>query len=143
MFMLLIAACKDTVKLDKTKLNNSYFYGEYQADYRGEIEKITIKENGYYDYAYGKNNDTLIKDVGKWSFDSTKHQYVYLNDYPNIRKNKLFLNEGKAVNMMMDINTHIEENLGNLSTVVIGEDEGEFIFIKLDKNKNKDYILKK
>jgi hypothetical protein len=62
---LIFSSCKESVRLDRNKLDSSYFEGEYKTNYLGIIERITLKSNGFYDYS---NNDTLILDVGKWFF---------------------------------------------------------------------------
>jgi hypothetical protein len=142
--VLMFSSCKDPVKLDTTKLDRTFFIGEYQTNYLGKVEKIFLKEDGLYDYAYGKNNDTTIQNAGKWSFESSKYCYVSLTDYPNIRSVKIFPDDGDRVNLSLDVNTHIEENLGDLEMLVIDERGGElnYTFIKQDKSKNENYIKK-
>jgi hypothetical protein len=139
----MFSSCKEAVKLDKTKLNITYFIGEYKTNYLGIVEKITLKADGFYDYAY--DNDTIILNAGKWSFESNKGCYVSLATYPNVRSKKIFTDDGDRVNLSLDVNTHIEENLGDLETLVIDDRGGElsYTFIKQDKSKNKDYISKK
>lgn len=140
-FFMLLVSCKEPVRLDESKLNIEYFIGEYYAEYKGEIEKIILKESGYYDYAYGKNNDVLIKSAGKWSFETKNGQYVYLRNFPNIREVKLFVGEGETVDRMMNVVSHSEKELGNLYDIV-GDDEDFFTFVKLNKAKNKNYLIK-
>jgi hypothetical protein len=101
-----------------------------------------LKADGFYDYT--QENDTLIVNAGKWSFESNKDCYVSLASYPNLRSKKIFSDEGDRVNLSLDVNTHIEENLGDLETLVIDDRGGElsYTFVKLDKSRNKDYLLK-
>jgi hypothetical protein len=131
--------CNQSPILDRSKLNTAYFVGVYQTDYRNEIETITLKENGWYDYAHGKDYDTIIKDAGKWEFDK-EGQFVYIDDFPNIRKNEVYENKGKIFNMQMRIDGSFS-GLGDIYT--LDPEEGWYTFVKLDKSKNKDYILKK
>lgn len=139
---LMFSSCKEPVKLDKTKLNIFYFIGEYKTSYLGIVEMITLKTDGFYDYSH--DNDTIIVNAGKWSFESNKDCYVSLAAYPNIRSKKIFTDEGDRVNLSLNVNTHIEENLGDLETLVIGDRGGElyYTFVKQDKSRNKDYLLK-
>jgi hypothetical protein len=135
---LTFSSCKESVKLDESKLDATYFEGEYQTDYRDEIETITLKENGWYDYAHGKNNDTIIKFAGKWSFNK-EYSYVYINDFPNIRKNKVYEEEkGKVFDMMLSIDN--VSDLGDLYTK--NHEESRYTFVKLDKSKNRKYLKK-
>lgn len=139
LMVLSLSSCKESVKLNESTLDTVYFVGEYQTDYRNEIEKITLKENGWYDYAHGKNNDTIIKDAGKWSFNKER-PYVYINDFPNIRKNEVYEEEkGKVFDMMLSIDN--VSDLGDLYTE--DHEESRYTFVKIDKSKNKDYLLKK
>jgi hypothetical protein len=142
-FLILIACGSTTSQVDTTKLNTAYFVGEYQTDYRNEIEKITLKKNGYYDYAYGRNNDTVIIDIGKWSYInySSTHQSIEIANFPLIRKNRIYDDNNKTINLKLDVNTSVSY-LGDLYDIV-GEDEDNYTFVKLDKSKNNDYYLKK
>jgi len=141
--LILIACGGTSSKVDTAKLNAAYFIGEYQTNYRNETEKIILNENGYYDYVYGKNNDTIIKAVGKWTFTnySTSHLSIELTNFPLLRKNRLFESKTKSINIDFDVNTSVSF-LGDLYDIV-GEDEDYYTFEKLDKSKNKDYILEK
>ena len=136
---LFFSSCKQSPILDHSKLDTAFFVGEYQTDYRNEIEKITLKENGWYDYAHGKDNDTIIKDAGKWSFNKEAF-YFYINDFPNIRKKEVYEEEkGKIFDMMMSIDGSFS-GLGDLYT--IDHEESRYTFVKLDKSKNKNYLTK-
>ncbi|PGH40577.1 MAG: hypothetical protein CRN43_02205 [Candidatus Nephrothrix sp. EaCA] len=134
----------DTV--DTAKLNASYFIGEYQTDYKNEIEKITLKENGYYDYAHGKDNDTIVENAGKWDFDnfSETRQLIELTGFPLIRKNvdyeRVVKDTAKSINKSLFVNNSVGY-LGDLFS--IDADENHYTFVKLDKSKNKDYIIKR
>ncbi len=143
-FCMIFSSCKNSIKLDANKLDTAYFTGEYQTNYLGKVEKIFLKEDGLYDYLNEEKSDTIIKNAGKWSFESGKTCYVLLADYPNIRSKKVFHDNGDRINLSLNINTHIEENLGDLETLVIDESGGElsYIFAKQDKSRNKDYLLK-
>jgi hypothetical protein len=139
---LMFLSCKEAVKLDKTKLNSTYFVGEYKTNYLGITEKVTLKANGFYDYIH--DNDTVIVDAGKWIFENGKFCYVSLSTFPNIRSKKIFTDEGDRVNLSFDVNTHLEKNLGDLEKLVIDDRGGElyYTFVKMDKSRNKDYLLK-
>lgn len=135
----IMSSCKQSPTLDYSKLDNNFFVGKYQTDYRNEIETIILKESGKYDYAHGKDNDTIIKDAGEWSFNKDA-QYFYLNSFPNFRKNKVYEEEtGMAFDIMMRINTS-SDGLGDLYT--IDHEESRYTFVKLDKSKNKKYLKK-
>jgi len=140
-----IFGCNEsTTKVESSKLNKEYFIGEYKTDFRGEIEKITIKGNGYYDYSYGQNNDTIIKDAGKWSFYKDEViPSISVYNFPLLRKKSIF----NAVGKKSEINFHVDTSLlyfGDLDLYTnIGADDFHYIFVKLDKSKNKDYIIKK
>jgi hypothetical protein len=135
---LFLSSCKESVKLDESKLDTTYFIGEYRTNYREELETITLKENGWYDYAHGKNNDTIIKYAGKWNFNK-EYLYVYINDFPNIRERKVYEEEkGKVFDMMLSIEN--VSDLGDLYTK--NHEESRCTFVKLDKSKNKRYLLK-
>ena len=137
--VLLFSNCNPAPTLDYLKLDTAFFVGEYQTDYRNEIEKISLKENGWYDYAHGKDNDTIIKNAGEWSFNKER-QYFYIEKFPNIRKNKVYEEEqGKVFDMMMTINTSTSD-LGDLYS--LDPEEGRYTFVKLDKSKNKNYLTK-
>jgi outer membrane lipoprotein-sorting protein len=135
-------ACGGSSKVDTEKLDSAYFIGEYQTDYKNEIEKITLKENGYYTYAHGKNNDTIIIDAGKWFFNkySATHQSIELTQFPLIRKNVAYEDTAKNINLNLDVNTSVSY-LGDLYDIV-GIYEDHYTFVKLDKSQNKDYIKK-
>ncbi len=143
-FCMIFSSCKNSVKLDASKLDTAYFTGKYKTNYLGKIEKIFLKGNGWYDYLNEENSDTIIMNAGKWNFESGKTCSILLADYPNIRSEKVFLDGGDKVNLSLNVNTHIEENLGDLETLVIDERGGElsYIFAKQDKIRNKDYLLK-
>ncbi len=135
---LFFSSCKESVKLDESKLDTTYFVGKYQTDYRNEIETIILKENGMYDYSHGKNNDTVIKDAGEWGFQK-EMRYFYLNDFPNIRERKVYEEEKEKVfDMMLSIDN--VSDLGDLYTK--NHEESRYTFVKLDKSKNKRYLLK-
>jgi len=145
--ILIFSSCKEPVSLDKTKLDTAYFEGEYQTNYMGVKEIITLKEDGFYDYQLdGKRQDTIIKNVGTWEVMNYKRVSLYLNDYPNIRVDKVFEEdyEGSVVDVSLRVNTHNEDYLGDLETLVIDEigGEGYYTFVKQDKSKNKNYLLK-
>ena len=136
-FCIIFSSCKNSVKLDASKLNTVYFTGEYKTNYLGKIEKIFLKGNGWYDYLNEENSDTIIMNAGKWNFESGKTCSILLADYPNIRSEKVFPDGGDRVNLSLNVNTHLE-------TLVIDERGGElsYIFAKQDKIRNKDYLLK-
>jgi hypothetical protein len=139
----MFSACKESVKLDKTKLNTTYFTGEYKTNYLGIEETIILKVDGFYDYR--QENGNLIENAGKWNFESAKDCYVSLSTYPNIRSKKIYPDEGDKVSISFNVNTHIEQSLGDLETMVIDDRGGElsYSFVKQDKSRNKDYILMK
>jgi hypothetical protein len=126
-FVLMFSSCKEPIKLDKTKLDAVYFVGKYQTNYMWEIEKITLKEDGFYDYVHGKENDTVIENAGKWNFGNGKYPSIFLSDYPNIRKDKVFEDEedGNKVNFSLDVNTYYDSSLGDLEMLVIDGIGGE------------------
>ena len=139
----IVSSCRDSVKLDTTKLNSTYFQGEYKTNFLGIEEKIILKADGFYDYSQGKA--IKIANAGKWGFESKKNCYILLTTFPNIRSKKIFNNDDKSVNLTLDVNTHIEENFGDLEILVIdsgGGGELYYTFIKQDKKRNKDYLLK-
>lgn len=146
-FTLIFSSCKEPVRLDKSKLDTAYFVGKYQTNYMREKETITLKEDGFYDYQLdGKLQDTVIKNVGKWNFEKEKYLYVYLNDYPNVRLDKVFEEDyhGHTVNISLDVINGYGEESGDLEMLVIDGrgGEGYYTFVKQDKSKNKDYLLK-
>lgn len=137
--LMLLVSCSQSPILDRAKLDTAFFIGVYQTDYRNEIETITLKENGYYDYAHGKKNDTIIKNAGKWNLDK-EGQFVYIDDFPNIRKNEVYEDEkGKVFNMIMRIDGSTA-GLGDL--YALDPEESWYTFVKQDKSKNKDYMTK-
>jgi hypothetical protein len=137
--VLLFSNCNPSPTLDYSKLDTAFFVGVYQTDYRNEIETITLKENGKYDYAHGKNNDTIIKDAGEWGFNK-EQQYFYVNDFPNIRERKVYEEKTEKVfDIMMSIDES-SSDLGNLYT--IDHEESRYTFVKLDKSKNRKYLKK-
>lgn len=141
-FIAFIFACGESTSVDTMKLDASYFVGDYEADYRNEIEKITLKANGYYDYSYGKNNDTIIIDAGKWSFIKDEiSPSITIYNLPLLRKNRIYMDVDRKDKIHFDVDASVGY-LGDLFTIV-GKDEDRYTFIKLDKSRNKDYILKK
>ena len=136
---LIITSCNKSPTLDYSKLDTAFFVGKYQTDYKNEIETITLKANGTYDYAHGKDNDTIIKDAGEWSFNK-EARYFYINEFPNIRERKVYEEEKEKVfDIMMGIDES-SSDLGDLYT--IDHEESRYTFVKLDKNKNKNYLTK-
>ena len=136
---LVLGSCSHSPALDTSKLDTAYFVGVYQTNYRNEIEKIILKDSSYYDYAYGKNNDTIIKDAGKWRYNK-EQAYIYLKGFPSIRKKEVYEEEkGKVFDIMLNID--IISGLGDL--YAIDHEENRYTFVKLDKSKNNNYILKK
>lgn len=140
-FTIIACGCTSN-EVDTKKLNTNYFVGKYQTNYRNEIEKINLKENGYYDYAYGNNNDTFIRNAGKWIFHnySPTYQSIEITDFPLLRKNKIYETNNAKINLTLDVNTSVSY-LGDLYDI-IGEDEDLYLFVKLDKTINKNYLKK-
>ncbi len=134
-------SCKQSSQLDVSKLDTAYFVGVYQANYRGEIETIKLKENGKYDYYYGKDDDIIIEDINEWYFNKEQEPiYVYLKGFPNVRKNKVYTEEtGKTYDMMMRIDRSFS-SFGDL--YALDHEEWHYTFVKLDKSKNKYYLIK-
>jgi len=134
-----VSACGASTSVDTKKLEASYFVGEYKTDYRNEIEIITLKENGYYDYSYGENNDTTITDAGKWVFIKDEiSPIITIYNLPLLRKNNIYMNADRKDKVHFNVNASVAY-LGDLFTIV-GKDEDRYTFIKLDKSSNKDYI---
>lgn len=140
-FDFFFPGCKESVTLDKTKLNTIYFIGKYRTIFFGKQELIFLKQNGFYDYSL--ENCNLICNAGKWNFECANECYVSLSNYPNIRSKKIFSDEGDKVNISFNVNTHIEDRLGDLETMVIDDSGGELTYtlVKEDKVKNNDYVL--
>jgi hypothetical protein len=138
LMVLIMCTCKKSPTLDFSKLDTTYFVGEYESEYRNEVEKINLKENGKYDYVHGKNNDTIIKDAGVWEFNK-EGEFLYIEDFPNVRKNKVY-EEKKEMVFDMQLGIDNVSDLGNLYT--IDHEESRYTFVKLDKSRNKDYLLK-
>jgi hypothetical protein len=138
----LVSSFGNSNSVDTSKITSKYFIGDYQTDYRKETEKITLKENGFYDYTYSNGYDTTINNAGKWEyhFYNKAHLSIELSDFPLTRKNPVFEESNPKIDISLDVNTS-PANLGNLFTVV-GENEDNYTFVKLDKSSNKDYIIK-
>jgi hypothetical protein len=142
-------SCKEPIRLDETKLDNFYFLGEYETNYMGEKEILVLKKGGYYDYQLiGKKQDTTIKNIENWELiKSEKYSPTLLiKNYPNIRLDRVFEEDyhEERVSVSFNVNNSYEGNLGDLETLVIDGigGEGNYVFKKKDKLKNKDYILK-
>ena len=144
--IIMFSSCKETVKLDKQKLDTAYFVGKYQTDYLGIIETLNLKIDGTYDYELrGKNQDTVVKDIGSWKLiKSEKYDpSIYFENYPNIRTNKVYGDEGDRTNP--SFNVQMEGSyMGDLEAYVLDKEAGEgyYTFVKQDKSRNKDYLLK-
>lgn len=140
------SSCKEAVKLDKQKLDTAYCVGKYQTDYLGTIEILNLKIDGTYDYELkSKNTDTIIKNIGSWKLIKSEkyNPLIYFENYPNIRTNKVYSDEGDRTNPSFNVQMG-GAYMGDLEAYVIDKDAGEgyYTFIKQDKNRNKDYLLK-
>ncbi len=144
--IIMFSSCIGSVELDSQKLDNAYFIGKYHTDYLGNMETLNLKIDGTYDYELrSKNIDTIIKDIGSWKlFKSEKYDpSIYFENYPNIRTNKVYGDEGDRTNPSFNVRMG-GSYMGDLEAYVIDNDAGEgyYTFIKLDKRRNKDYLLK-
>jgi hypothetical protein len=74
-------------------------------------------------------------------FFNNKYCLVSIDDYPNIRSKSKFSGNREKINFAFDVNLHIEEDLGDLNVIVEGG-ESNYTFVKQDKSKNKDYLIK-
>jgi hypothetical protein len=144
--IIMISSCKETVKLDKQKLDKAYFVGEYQTDYLGIIETLNLKIDGTYDYELrSENQDTVLKGIGSWKLIKTEkyNPLIYFENYPNIRTNKVYGDEGDRTNPSFNLQMG-GSYMGDLEAYVLDKDAGEgyYTFVKQDKSRNKDYLLK-
>lgn len=130
----------DTPTLDETKIDTTYFLGEYEARYKGETEKIILKENMCYDYINVQKKDTLI-DVGEWYYHNNYWLSVDIINFPNKTIMKDTFWGSDFYNIPFSVHIY-GENMGDL-IFVLDEDSGEeYTFVKLEKGKNKFYIKK-
>ena len=115
-----------------------FFIGEYRTNYREEVETITLKVNGKYDYTYRNFKDTIIKDAGEWEYNK-EGEFLYIDNFPIIRERKVYEeNIEKVFDMQLSIDN--VSDLGDLYT--IDHEESRYTFVKLDKSKNKKYLKK-
>ncbi|MBN9483842.1 MAG: hypothetical protein BGO70_09565 [Bacteroidetes bacterium 43-93] len=126
--------------MDVSKLDKAYFVGEYEVNYENEKEKLILKDNNYYDYIYVPNKDTII-NAGEWSFLKDDWVTVTLKNYPlKLRREKVFTEDSnETANLMLSVNTNLDNEMGDLIIGVNGG-EGEYAFVKLNKDKNKNYM---
>lgn len=143
---VMLSSCKEITKLDKQKLDTAYFVGKYQTDYLGIIETLSLKIDGTYDYELkSKTQDTIVKNISSWKLiKSEKYSpSIYFESYPNIRSNKVYGDEGDRTNPSFNVKMG-GSYMGDLEAYVLDKDAGEgyYTFVKIDKSRNKDYLLK-
>jgi hypothetical protein len=144
--IIMFSSCNGSVELDNQKLDKAYFIGKYHTDYLGIEEILNLKIDGTYDYELRINNhDTIIKDISSWKLiKSEKYDpLIYFENYPNIRTNKVYSDEGDRTNPSFNVLMG-GSYMGNLEAYVIDNEAGEgyYTFIKYDKFKNIDYLFK-
>jgi hypothetical protein len=144
-FLFCLLSCKKAKELDLSKLDRSYFLGEYKTDFNNEEEIITLKDNGYYDY---QKASILLKNQGKWSLSLIlKTPQVDLYNYPNYfdeTKFYLYSENDSFITLPLELVYSGLFELGNLEGYIVDSVAGEqdLIFEKVDKSKNKNYIKK-
>jgi hypothetical protein len=138
---LAFTSCNQSSSLDYSKLDTAYFVGEYEANYENETEKLILKDDLHYDYIHVQKADTIV-DAGEWFYSKRDWVTITVKKFPNnIRKNNMFLTYGKKHNISFSVNTNMEREMGNLEFLVSGGEDG-YIFEKLDKGRNKNYLTK-
>jgi hypothetical protein len=135
---LQFSSCNSSPTLDFSKLDTMFFIGEYRTNYREEVETITLKVNGKYDYTHGNFKDTIIKDAGEWEYNK-EGEFLYIDNFPNIRERKVYEENIEKVFDMQLIIDNVSD-LGDLYT--IDHEESRYTFVKLDKSKNRKYLKK-
>ncbi len=137
--LLLIAFGVNTsTQVDTTKLDATYFIGEYEANYENETEKLILKDNMFYDYIHIQKKDTII-DMGEWSIYhySRRVEIMFMNFPNNKRTNNIFLTDGTIHSVGFSVKTYPEKEMGDLMFAI--DDDNEYTFVKLDKGKNQYY----
>jgi hypothetical protein len=139
-------ACKETATLDKNRLDVLYFVGEYKTDYLGIQEILQLKIDGKYNYRLVSNSkDTIINDIGSWKLLKTESYdpSIYFENFPNIRLNKVQDDAGNRTSISFNLKMR-GSTMGDLEAYALDRNAGEgyYTFIKLDRSKNREYIVK-
>ena len=115
MACIFFSSCRDSVSLDLSKVDSTYFIGGYVCNLDKKVERIVLKPDGNYDY-YWEPDSILIIDAGSWKYNKEKYPDIFLHNMPNYRKEISV--ENVTYNLHLDIDCN--NDLGDLFFMIRG-----------------------